>query len=369
MSSGPLAALSRIAAVSGRKIDPPTLMPVRVIADLSGEAMRARLCAFTDAVGEELALRPDFTTPIARDVAAGALAPSRYHYAGTVWRLPQPGSDQPIEFEQIGFEWFGGGGVDEDAEAAVLTLAATQDGGSRDAQVRLGDVGVFRALIDALGFSPLWADRLKRAFSRRVGPKQLLAAAMTGDTAPSPLAQGLAAMSVSDAAAAVEEMFALAGVQPVGGRSASEIAERLRDRAEDRPPPAASADLLSRYLDLTAPIADADRGLAEIAAQTKRISATAAGLDAAIDVFLARVARIAAAKPPFWIDARFGAEAGRRFQYYDGLVFEIARAGAWDRPIGGGGRYDGLIARLAGGARAVPAIGAALSSARMGGAA
>ena len=72
---------------------------------------------------------------------------------------------------------------------------------------------------------------------------------------------------------------------------------------------------------------------------------------AALEAFSERLDRIAELKPPFWADAVFSAEAGRRFEYYDGFVFELAREAALDRPIVSGGRYDGLITRLSGGKR------------------
>ena len=80
-----------------------------------------------------------------------------------------------------------------------------------------------------------------------------------------------------------------------------------------------------------------------------------------------RLTLVAKLKPPFWSEAVFSAQAGRRFEYYDGFVFELARDGAADRPIVSGGRYDGLISRLSGGTREASAIGAALRADRLGG--
>ncbi|MBI1361438.1 MAG: ATP phosphoribosyltransferase regulatory subunit [Alphaproteobacteria bacterium] len=347
------AALAKIAAVSGALIDPPTLLPARTILELSGEAVRSRLCTFTDAMGEEFCLRPDMTTPIASQVAVGSIPAQRYHYSGSAYRLAAPGSNDAIEFAQMGFEWFGGGGVDEDAEALALALEAAKAGGAREVSLRVGDVALFRAVVDALGFSPRWTERLKRSFARRAGPKELLEQAADGLDAPSPLAAGLAALPAEDARRAVEEIFAIAGVQPVGGRGAAEIAERLCDRAAERAPDAGAAAKLIAYLDIEAPAGNA---LAALRAFTKD-----AGVDvAALDAFAERMDRIAALNPPFWKSATFSAEAGRRFEYYDGFVFDLGHANAPDRPIGGGGRYDGLVGRLSGNARSSGAIGAAL---------
>ena len=67
------AALARIARVSGVRAEPKTLLPAETILELSGEAVRSRLCTFTDASGTEHCLRPDLTTPIAQIVATREL--------------------------------------------------------------------------------------------------------------------------------------------------------------------------------------------------------------------------------------------------------------------------------------------------------
>ena len=352
---GAEAALARIARVSGPRIDPPTLMPAEIILELSGEAVRSRLCTFTDAAGEELCLRPDLTTPIARLVASGDLPSARYHAFGPVYRLPPAGSEEAVEHLQIGFEWFGAAGTpEEDAEAAAVALEAALAGGVASANVRFGDVALFRSVVEALPFSPQWRARLRKSFSRRRGPREMLASVGGSDPRASPLAARIAVMPETDARRAIEQMLAEMGVQPVGGRGPEQIIARLRDKAADWPPSAAASSQLVAYLDLAAPADDSVAALETFARE--------AGLDIglALDIFARRLERLAALKPPFWGQAVFSAEAGRRFDYYDGFVFELARPAAPDRPLVSGGRYDGLIGRLSGGARAASAIGAAL---------
>jgi ATP phosphoribosyltransferase regulatory subunit len=349
------AALARVARVSGQRVDPPTLMPAETILELSGEAVRSRLCTFTDAAGEELCLRPDLTTPIARQVAAGDLPAARYHAFGPVFRLPPVGSDDAVEHLQIGFEWFGAGASpEEDAEAAAIALEAAKAGGAGVASVRFGDVALYRAVVDALPFSPHWRARLRKSFSRRRGPRELLASVAAGEPEVSPLAARIAAMSDADATRAIEQMLAEMDVTPVGGRGPEQIIARLRDKASDRTPDAATSALLVRYLDIAAPV-----GGSVVAVEA---FARDAGLDIApaLDAFRRRLDRLASLSPPFWRDAAFSAEVGRRFDYYDGFVFELARTSAPDRPLVSGGRYDGLIGRLSGGARKASAVGAAL---------
>ena len=55
-------------------------------------------------------------------------------------------------------------------------------------------------------------------------------------------------------------------------------------------------------------------------------------------------------------DLPFDADFGRKLEYYDGVVFEVAAAGRPDLPLAGGGRYDSMTARL-GAVPPVPAVG------------
>lgn len=353
------AALARIARVSGVKAEPKTLLSAETILELSGEAVRSRLCTFTDASGAEHCLRPDLTTPIAQMVATAEMPIARYHGAGPVYRLPPRGSDDPVEHLQIGFEWFSNSGSPaEDAEALSVALEAAQAGGVSGARVRFGDVAIYHALLAALPLSPQWRDRLRRAFSRRKGPRELLEAAL--DKADmTDAARRIGHLDTDAAVKAVEDEIAALGVEPVG-RTPAEIARRLREKATDPLPETGVSAILASYLDLEAPAADSASALQQFARE--------AGLDisAALDGYAERMSHIVKLRPPFWADAVFSAGAGRRFEYYDGFVFELAHPGAADRPVVSGGRYDGLIARLSAGTVGAAGIGAAIRADRLG---
>ncbi|RZJ16032.1 MAG: ATP phosphoribosyltransferase regulatory subunit, partial [Brevundimonas sp.] len=226
------------------------------------------------------------------------------------------------------------------------------------ATVRFGDVAIYHAVLAALDLSPQWRDRLRRAFSRRKGPRELLEAAASNQAQPTGAVARLGSLAPAEAARGVQDELAKLGVEPVG-RTVEDVAARLREKAADVAPAAAVANALTSYLKLNAPVADSLGALRSFAAST--------GLDlsAALDAYAERLALIARHKPPFWADAVFSAESGRRFEYYDGFVFELARENAADRPIVSGGRYDGLIARLSGGKRHASGIGAALRADRL----
>lgn len=360
LSTQAAAALARIARVSGVRAEPQTLMPAEVVLELSGEAVRSRLCTFTDASGREHCLRPDLTTPIAQMVASDELPVARYHSSGPVYRLPPRGSNDPVEHLQIGFEWFGNvGSAAEDAEALSVALEAAQAGGATGAVVSFGDVAIYHAVLAKLPFSPQWRDRLRRAFSRRKGPRELLDMAARGQGGLTGDIARLGELPAAEAVQGVKAELARLGVEPVA-RSIEDIAVRLREKAADVAPDAAVSRALASYLGLSAPMSASLDALQDFARQH--------GLDiaAALENYAERMALIAKLKPPFWSEAVFSAEAGRRFEYYDGFVFQLSRDGEADRPIVSGGRYDGLISRLSAGTRAASAIGAALRADRLG---
>ena len=102
------------------------------------------MCSFTAPDGEEYCMRPDMTAPIALEVARGNLDAKRYLYSGAVYRFPQAGSGDEIEFDQIGFEWFAKkGGSKEEAEGVALTLDTLASTGVSDAELRFGDSALF----------------------------------------------------------------------------------------------------------------------------------------------------------------------------------------------------------------------------------
>ena len=354
MNSGARAVEDMIFAVGGERIDPPTLAPARMILDLSGEAVRQRLCTFPDGEGGELCLRPDMTVPIAALVAQGRRALARYVYSGTVWRLPRSGSGEAPEFSQVGFEWFAGGGPEEDAEAFCLAMSAAQAGGERSARVRIGDVAVLSSLLKGLSLSQAWRAKLLRSFARG-GARE----ALVPQPPASALATALAGLTAEQARHAVEEIFAIAGTASTGQRSAADIAGRLRERADDPGPSAQASEAISEYLSLECPAHEASETIASFA-RRQRVD-----LGQALSDFTLRQEAIARRAPPYWSTARFSARDGWRFEYYDGFVFELAAPETPDRPSVAGGRYDGLLARLSGQTVSAQAIGAAVRMDRL----
>jgi ATP phosphoribosyltransferase regulatory subunit len=346
----PAAALDAIRApflaAGATPTDAPVLQPLGLLLDLAGEAMRSRLFVVSGDAGEEACLRPDFTVAIARQHLAGAAGRGRYFYEGKAFRVAPRGSDRAEEFLQVGVEAFEAGDpVAADAEIAALAWAASAAGGRDDLTLLLGDVSLFGAFVDSLGLTPPLGARLKRAFAR---PRQLKIELEGGGgealgEEKSRIAALLAGLPEAEASAVLQELWSLAGIEPVGGRRPAEIAHRLVERAQ-----AVQAGKLSagEAEAVRAFLAVSDRPGAALDAISALGGPQRAALDAALDGWRRRLAGMTARGVP---EDRMvlAAAFGRAFGYYDGFLFEV-RSAALDeeRPVAAGGRYDGLPARL-----------------------
>lgn len=355
-------AASVFAELGGTQVDPPSLMPAHYPLELSGEAVRARLCIFADSSGHEQALRPDLTLPVAlaeaESRAAGETGETLRRYSARAFRLPSV-AGEPMEFTQIGFERFGAPASPElDAEIFGEVHRAASAAGAKIASAWFGDLAVFPAFVDALPLAPGLAEALKRAFRQQGGVRALLSGETgTGEARGNRLADRLRGASRSDAEAIVRDMLELSGVTLVGDRSAGEIADRLMAKAaqaEAGGVPEDAARLLSNVLAVEA--------VPEEALETLSRLAREAGLDGKpenpVTNLSKRMETLLAQAPELAGIARFGTPFGRRFNYYDGFLFELfGPSAAPARPFGAGGRYDSLIGRLSQGRVEASAVG------------
>jgi ATP phosphoribosyltransferase regulatory subunit len=350
-------------AFGGEWADAPVLQPLDLLLDLAGEAMRARLVVVQGEGGDEMCLRPDFTIPIARAHIDSGRIGGRYLYEDKAFRAAPQGSGRAAEFLQIGAEVYGAGdGIGQEAEISALAWRAAEAGGRRDLSLMLGDIALFAAFLQVLGAPDVITTRLLRAFAsgRKLRAELERAQSPIPPSVGGRLADLLGDLPEAEAAGVLEELWSLAGVQPVGGRAPAEIVHRLGLRAEAARAPRltpAEAGLISRYLE----IADTPRGALE---QVEALAYEAkAEFDVQLRPWIARLKALSDAGVP---EAAMTLCTGfvRPFGYYDGLLFEVRSAALGsDRPVAAGGRYDGLPARL-GGAAGAGAVGCMVRPAR-----
>jgi ATP phosphoribosyltransferase regulatory subunit len=344
-----------------QRIAPPVLQPAEPFLDLGGEDIRRRMFLTSDPDGRELCLRPDLTIPVSCDYLKSPKAgkPAGYCYLGTVFRHRE---GAPAEFLQVGIESFGR--TDKaaaDAEMLALGLEATKQYGVPAPEIRMGDVALFGAFIDALDLAPVWRRRLKKDFNRKASLAHDLDQLTLAPANGSKEYQGvLAALAGSDPKAAhhlVTDLLSIAGIATVGGRSVAEIADRFLEQSAINAPtrlPRETRALIERFLSLAGDPDEAAAELRALAADAK----LGGGLEAALDLFETRTGFLVTRG----IDVRkikFSTAFGRRIDYYTGFVFELHDASSKTfakNPLVAGGRYDNLLARL-GASLQIPAVG------------
>src|SRR5437868_363516 len=239
-------------------------------------------------------------------------------------------------------------------------LEATAHYGIDAPDIRMGDVGLFSALIAALDLAPAWKRRLVKDFNRAGSLAHDLDRLVSAAASDRPEYQGvLAALANSDPKAAhalVTDLLSIAGITAVGGRSVGEIADRFLEQAElgaGSALPRETRALIERFLAVSGDPDEASAELRTLAADARL------ALGPALDLFESRTGFLAARG----VDVRrirFSTAFGRGLDYYTGFVFELHDEGA--RAIGqlvAGGRYDGLLTRL-GGPAPIAAVGFAV---------
>jgi ATP phosphoribosyltransferase regulatory subunit len=348
------ALLASFAASGYAPAKPAILQRAEPFLDLSGEDIRKSLYLTTDANGEELCLRPDLTIPVAQDYLASARAghAAGFCYLGPVFRYR---GGRPSEFLQAGVESFGRrDATAADAEMLALALEATRAFQVGDLDIRIGDVALFAALIDALKLAPVWRRRLTKDFNRKISVAQDLEH-LTLKTRGNQLDyQGvLSALAGSDRKAAlamVADLMSIAGATNVGGRSAAEIADRFLEQSTLAASlPAETAALIERFLAISGEPDLALRQLRDL------VSDTRIDIARAIDQLESRIGFMAA-RGLETSAMRFATAFGRGVDYYTGFEFELHAKNNGAEPLVAGGRYDGLMTRL--GSRVpIPAVG------------
>jgi ATP phosphoribosyltransferase regulatory subunit len=195
----------------------------------AGAALESRTYSFVGRDGSLLALRPDFTSLLAK-IAAGRLAdrpaPIRLYYSGEVLRYEPPKAGRQSELFQMGLEHLGGEARAADAE--VLAIAAECLGalGARGWVLALGHVGIFGGLAGACGLEAAALEALRERVEAKdsAGVREALSrapatlaeatarlATLSGDV--SVLAEAERALSVSAAAVtSLHELTEVVGV-------------------------------------------------------------------------------------------------------------------------------------------------------------
>lgn len=353
-------------------ISPPIIQKADIFLDVIGEVLRGRTYVFTDPEGEELCLRPDLTVPTCRyylETTTADNGPRQYCYNGSAFRY-QPlgtGGKYSREFRQAGIETFGSEQREQaDARTLAIILEAIKTLGIKNLKLITGDIGIFRALMQAIDMPERWRQQLIRLFWKPQSFRSELRRfteprSLTLQTIPQELQNLIDAYDLQRSEQAVLDYLTAKGFDENGTRTVKEIAQNLMWRKLDSkadPLSSEKATLIEQYLTTSCPTKNVENSLKNLL-RTSRIEITDA-----LEIYNRRLKFLS----ELGVDVsqvEFSAEFGRQMAYYTSFVFEIISPQlGHEKPLAGGGRYDDLL-KAVGAKTNIPAVGGAIHTDRL----
>ena len=315
------------------------------IVERSGESFRRFIFSFNDQNGNELCLRPDLTIASClkylNDKAKGT---RKVFYNGQAFRKTLNRTD-PIIRNQIGFEIIGSKKEKEDdkkiIETAIKSLSKIN---YTSGSLTIGNVEIFKLLLNKLDIPKRWRLRLQRHFWRENYFNELLKRLETNSDVDPTI--------VEIDKKRYQQMLKQVQYKMIAGRSVNEILERFNNKIKD--PRRAKkgknvAKIIKDFLKIKCSIDQAANKLNYFFKKNK--------INLRVENNYFPITKNKVSK----LNIRYSASFGRQLEYYTGLVFKIEiKKKSKNINIINGGRYDNLIGDL-GSNKKIPAVGAAIN--------
>jgi ATP phosphoribosyltransferase regulatory subunit len=352
-------------------IDPPILESSAPFLNRSGEDIRRQMYIFPDPAGQEVCLRPELTIPVCRaylrqlqssdGATRDTTREARLSYFGPAFTYESASDGRYRQFYQAGAEFIGAQSREAaDAEILAAALDALKATGLTETSVEIGDVDIRNAFIDQLPVSERSKTRIRRIALRTQKETHFISPTSAEDSAAAAktdefgeLASLLAAVEPGKAELLIKEVFALADVRHVGGRTPEEIVERLISRSAQQAEPI-STELMQGVLDLLKIRAKPEAAFKAIRDHFRAFKIAA--IEPILQRCETRLGYISAyGQSPAALYFNVGLRRG--LEYYTGFLFEIfAKNLTQIGHVCGGGRYDNLLEGL-GANESIPAVG------------
>ena len=147
-----------------KEIESPSFEYYDCYSGETGQISQEKLYKFFDEQGRILALRPDFTTSIARMAATKTVSevlPARFMYTGSVYRAEHTEGVRRREITQSGIELIGSYSARADAEVIAATMEAVTALGIEEFSMEIGQVAFFTGLVEQLALDPDTTETLR----------------------------------------------------------------------------------------------------------------------------------------------------------------------------------------------------------------
>ncbi len=326
-------------------IELDTVIETNHIVERSGESFRRFIFSFNDQNGNELCLRPDLTIASClkylNDKTKGT---RKVFYSGQAFRKTLNRAD-PIIKNQIGFEIIGSKKEKEDDKRIIETsIKSLSKINYFSGSLTIGNVEIFKLLLNKLDIPKRWRLRLQRHFWRENYFNELLKRLETNSDVDPTI--------VEIDKKRYQQMLKQAQYKMIAGRSVNEILERFNNKIKD--PRRAKkgknvAKIIKEFLKINCSIDQAANKLNSFFRKNK--------INLRVESNYFPITKNKVSK----LNIRYSASFGRQLEYYTGLVFKIEiKKKSKNINIINGGRYDNLIGDL-GSNKKIPAVGAAIN--------
>jgi len=323
--------------------EPDVLLDTDYIIQRSGENFKKLMLTFEDDNGKNMCLRPDLTVAsCVKYLKENFRGTSKIYYSGQSYRRSNNKKDSIIN-NQLGLEIIGSKNkISDNKEIITTVLKAINKIKVKKIIINIGDVSLFRQLIESLNIPERWKLRLVRHFWRPKYFTDLLNRLETNsDIDP---------IEVDFDKKKFFKMKKLNQNQEIAGRKISEILSRFDKKNRDPRSFAEgkkTAKIIREFLKIRCPVEQVNKSLKNFFKKYK-VKKGIIKNELPLKSLYKSGHKII-----------FSTNFGRNIEYYTGMVFEIS-VQKIKQEIASGGRYDRLLKSL-GSKKNVPAVGAAIN--------
>ena len=321
--------------------EPDVLLDSEYIIQRSGENFRRSMLTFENEDGKVMCLRPDLTVASCiKFLEKKSKSKSKIYYSGQAYRRTnKKGSD--LINDQLGIEILGSKNqLQDDFEVINTILNSAEKLKNKKIQIKVGDIGLFKRLINSLDMPERWKLRLTKHFWRPEYFEELLERLEKNSDIDS--------VAFTTDKKRFYEMKKMRQDKGIAGRTVAEILKRFDKKIKD---PRSFNEgkqivkIIRTFLKINCKLSQLDEKLLDFAKKNN--------LKKNIFKEFKSIQNLKKLNQ----EVRFITNFGRDIEYYTGIVFEIFSG---TKEIARGGRYDDLLKSL-GANKNIPAVGAAIN--------
>jgi ATP phosphoribosyltransferase regulatory subunit len=319
--------------------EPEVLLDSDYIIERSGEKFRSSMLTFDREDGKTMCLRPDLTVASCISFLQNKSS-SKIYYSGQAYRR-SGGKGANFINDQLGIEILGSKNqIQDDYKIINTILSSAKKIKRKKILIKVGDIGLFKSLINALDMPERWKLRFIRHFWRPSYFEELLKRLEKNTD--------IDAVTFDTDKKRFYEMKKKDQDKVVAGRSISEILKRFDKKIKD---PRSFVDgkkivkIIKSFLKINCKLSELDERLLDFTKKNNLKKNIFKNFKSILN--LKKLNQ----------DIIFIANYGRDVEYYTGIVFEVFSG---KKEIARGGRYDDLLKSL-GAKKRIPAVGAAIN--------